>query len=98
MLPAWHWGFVALIPYCIDGRCPEKGSGRKRAADSWEAPGMGPLVEAAAGMCVPCLVSASLPVSVCGSLVLCSEPQHPLPICPVTFSHMCCCCLEVLFP
>lgn len=74
---------------CFAGRCPEKGGGWKRAADSREAPGIGPLVEAAAGLCVP---------SSAGGSLLCNEPRRPLPACPVTFSHTCCCCLAVLFP
>lgn len=73
---------------CFAGKYPEKGGGRKIAADSREAPGTGPLVEAAAGLCVPSPARGSLPESVCGYSLLCSEPRRPLPVCPVTFSHV----------
>lgn len=94
-----RWGFVALVPQrCFAGRRPEKGSGRRRAADSQEAPGIGPLVEAAAGLYIPAPAGGLLPAFVCRYSLLCNEPRRRLPVCPVTLSHVCCCCLEVLFP
>lgn len=33
-----------------------------------------------------------------GYSLLCNEPRHPLPVCPVTFSRTSCCCFGALLP